>query len=99
MDNDFELDRIADESEHEPRIGSFEGFTIEHNRNKWQVTGILGFFGWTQPTTFLVTNITPIHIEDEEDHESFEIALDYWMDEQGMDTDRITVRIGEWIQK
>ena len=74
-------ERPFDETEHEPKQGSFENFLISHNNNEWRVTGMLGLFGWNKekhPNTFLVTDIVPENIADQDDHESFEIALDYW---------------------
>lgn len=90
--------RPCDETEHEPKTGSFENVEISHNNNTWRVNGHLGFFGWDAPTTFLITAIQPVSISDPEDHESFEIALDYWMNETGMDTDSVIVQIGEWVK-
>ena len=58
-------DRPFDETEHEPKEGSFENFLISHNNNEWRVTGMLGFFGWNKekhPNTFLVTEIVPERI-------------------------------------
>ena len=87
-----------DETEHEPKTGSFENIEISHNNNKWRVSGMLGFFGWDAPTTFLVTAIEPVNISDPEDHESFEIALDYWMKETGISTEAVSVQIGAWVK-
>jgi len=96
MIDDLE-NRLFDESEHEPKTGSFENVEISHNNNTWRITGMLGFFGWNAPTTFLVTAIEPVSIDDPEDHESFEIALDYWMTQTGISTETVTVTIGGWI--
>lgn len=90
-------DRPFDETEHDRKEGSFENVTISHNLNVWRITGMLGFFGWSKPQTFLVTKIIPEHIEDPEDHEAFEIALDYWLLSEGIDIDSTTVQIGEWL--
>lgn len=87
-----------DETEHEPKTGSFENIEISHNNNTWRITGMLGFFGWDAPTTFLITAIEPISINDHEDHESFEIALDYWMEEQEICTEKVAVQIGGWVK-
>jgi|APGre2960657404_1045060.scaffolds.fasta_scaffold72679_2 hypothetical protein len=88
----------CDETEHDPKTGSFENVEISHNNNTWRITGMLGFFGWDTATTFLVTAIHPVSINDPEDHESFEIALDYWMNEMGIPVAFVTVRIGEWVK-
>lgn len=90
-------DRPFDETEHDPKTGSFENVRIHHNGNEWQISCMLGFFGWSEPATLLVTEINPIKIDDPEDNESFEIALDYWMDEQGIDIGATAVRIGNWL--
>lgn len=87
-----------DETEHDPKTGSFENIEISHNNNTWRVSGMLGFFGWDAPTTFLITAIEPISINDHEDHESFEIALDYWMEEQEICTEKVAVQIGGWVK-
>lgn len=87
-----------DESEHDPKEGSFENVTISHNLSVWRITGMLGFFGWNKPQTFLVTDIVPEHINDPEDHEAFEIALDYWLKEEGIDIESTTVQIGAWLK-
>jgi len=87
-----------DETEHDPKTGSFENIEISHNNNTWRVSGMLGFFGWDAPTTFLITAIEPISINDPEDHESFEIALDYWMQEQEICTEKVAVQIGGWVK-
>ena len=97
-DRQLPEDRQFDESEHEPKTGSFENVEISHNNNTWQISGMLGFFGWSAPTTFLVTAIEPISIDDPEDHESFEIALDKWMNETGICTKTICVHIGGWVK-
>ena len=91
-------DRPFDETEHDLKKSSFENVAISHNNNSWRVTGMLGFFGWNKPKTFLVTEIVPEHIEDPEDHEAFEIALDYWMREEGIDPESTTVQIGAWLK-
>jgi hypothetical protein len=97
----------CDETEHDPKTGSFENVEISHNNNTWRITGMLGFFGWDSPTIFLVTAIEPVSINDPEDHESFEIALDYWMNEIGITTEAVSVHIttetvsvhiGEWVK-
>ena len=87
-----------DETEHDPKSGSFENVEISHNNNTWRITGMLGFFGWNQPTIFLVTAIEPINISDPENHESFEIALDYWMNSIDIDPAAVSVHIGECIK-
>jgi hypothetical protein len=96
-DHEFN-DRRCDESEHDPKQGSFEDVRISHNGNEWIITGMLGFFGWCKPSTFLVTDIEGVKLLDPEDHESFEIALDYWMTEQGINVEATEVRIGGWIK-
>ncbi len=98
-ENENENDhRFFDETAHEPKQGSFEDVRISHNNNEWLITGMLGFFGWNKPQTFLVTDIEGIKLLDPEDHESFEIALDYWLNEQDIDPEKTEVRIGGWIK-